>query len=64
MHCHKQPMQDSNQYQHTNYNNNKTLKNKKIKKEQKTDIIALVETLLCENDAIELNNYETIRNDR
>ena len=37
---------------------------KEIIDEQKPDIIALVETLLCENDAIELKNYETIRNDR
>ena len=28
---------------------------------QKPDIIALVETLLCENDAVELENYETKR---
>ena len=37
---------------------------KEIIDEQKPDIIALVETLLCENDAIELKNYEIIRNDR
>ena len=37
---------------------------KEIIDEQKPDIIALVETLLCENDAIELKNYDIIRNDR
>ena len=37
---------------------------KEIIDEQKPDIITLVETLLCENDAIELKNYEIIRNDR